>query len=221
MLESSFLEKEEEFFFNRQEDRKEVKRMTKIFLPVRAKRKIQNITDLIMTALLPVLMVYSLIGEDVHEWAGIVLFALFLLHNGLNWKWYKNLFQARYNGVRVLGTVVNILIFLLMLSLMASGIVMSRYVFQFLAIDGGASLARTVHLAASYWFYVLASVHLGLHGGDAHGPASKGIPNGKGIPQTEYCFANCRCTAFCLWNLCLCTAGCKRLYAIADGICLL
>lgn len=128
------------------------------------KRKIQNIVDSIMTALLPVLMAYSLLGEDVHEWAGIAMFVLFLFHNGLNWKWHKNLFQGKYSGVRLLGTTVNILIFLLMIFLMVSGIVMSRYAFSFLAIEKGISLARTIHLVASYWFYVLTSVHLGLHG---------------------------------------------------------
>lgn len=130
------------------------------------KRKFQIFVDFAMAALLPVLMAYSLLGEAVHEWVGVAMFALFLFHNALNWKWYKNLFGGRYSGVRLLGTVVNILLLLLMLSLMASGIVMSRYAFQFLVIEGGgASLARTVHLAASYWCYVLTSVHLGLHGG--------------------------------------------------------
>ena len=82
------------------------------------KRKIQNLIDIIMAALLPVLMGYSLLGEDVHEWVGIVMFVLFLFHNGLNWKWHKNLFHGKYSGMRLLGTAVNILIFLLMLSLM-------------------------------------------------------------------------------------------------------
>ncbi|EEG75289.1 DUF4405 domain-containing protein [[Clostridium] hylemonae] len=129
------------------------------------KRKFQIFVDFAMAALLPVLMAYSLLGEAVHEWVGVAMFSLFLFHNALNWKWYKNLFGGRHSSVRLLGTAVNILILLLMLSLMASGIVMSRYAFQFLAIEGGASLARTVHLAASYWCYVLTSVHLGLHGG--------------------------------------------------------
>ena len=129
------------------------------------KRKIQIFVDFTMAALLPVLMAYSLLGEAVHEWVGVAMFVLFLFHNALNWKWYKHLFGDKYSGVRLLGTIVNILILLLMLSLMASGIVMSRYAFQFLAIEGGASLARTAHLVASYWCYVLASAHLGLHGG--------------------------------------------------------
>ncbi|RHR26256.1 DUF4405 domain-containing protein [Clostridium sp. AF19-22AC] len=125
----------------------------------------KKIIDILMTVLLPVLMAYSLLGKDIHEWAGVAMFLLFILHHVLNFKWHKNLFRGKYSGVRILGTTVNLLIFLLMLSLMASGIIMSHYVFPFLTIEGGASLARTVHLVASYWCYVLTSVHLGLHGG--------------------------------------------------------
>lgn len=117
-----------------------------------------------MTALLPLLMAYSLVGETFHEWAGVAMFMLFLLHHGLNWRWHKNLFHGRYSTIRVIGTAINTLIFLLMLALTVSGIVMSRYAFRFLSIESGTSLARTVHLAASYWCYVLTSIHLGLHG---------------------------------------------------------
>lgn len=128
------------------------------------KRKVQIVIDVIMTVLLPVLMSYSLIGEAIHEWAGIAMFMLVLLHHGLNWKWHKNLLHGKYSGLRILGIAVNTVISLLMLALMISGIVMSRHVFSFLGLDGGTSLARTVHLVASYWCYVLTAFHLGLHG---------------------------------------------------------
>lgn len=128
------------------------------------KRKIQMAVDLLMTAILLLLMAYSLVGEEAHEWMGIGMFLLFLIHHGLNWKWHKNLFKGRYSGIRVMGTVLNVLIFLLMITLMVSGIAMSRYVFASIPLGGGTSLARTVHLIGSYWCYVLISVHLGLHG---------------------------------------------------------
>lgn len=128
------------------------------------KRRVQVAVDFFMTALLPILMFYELVGQATHEWAGVAMFLLFILHHALNWKWHKSLFKGRYTTVRALGTTINLLIFLLMLSLMTSGIAMSRHVFSFLGLDGGASLARTVHLVASYWCYVLTAYHLGLHG---------------------------------------------------------
>lgn len=40
-----------------------------------AKRKVQVAVDLFMTALLPILMSYELVGQATHEWAGVVMFA--------------------------------------------------------------------------------------------------------------------------------------------------
>lgn len=45
------------------------------------KKKIRMASDLLMVFLLPVLMAYSLVGEAAHEWIGIVMFLLFLLHH--------------------------------------------------------------------------------------------------------------------------------------------
>ena len=59
-----------------------------------AKRNIKMATDLVMTMLLPVLMAYSLVGEAIHEWLGIVMFLLFIVHQALNRQWYKNLFRG-------------------------------------------------------------------------------------------------------------------------------
>ena len=37
-----------------------------------------------MLILLPLLMAYSLIGESIHEWLGITMFAVFILHHIIN-----------------------------------------------------------------------------------------------------------------------------------------
>lgn len=44
-----------------------------------------------------------------------------------------------------------------MLSSMVSGIVMSRYVFDFLPIQGGWGWARTLHMLAAYWGFLYGS----------------------------------------------------------------
>lgn len=123
----------------------------------------QIIVDLAMTAMLPVLMAYALVGEAAHEWVGISMFILFIIHHILNYRWHQNILKGRYSGIRILGTVINILIFAIMICLMVSGIIMSKHVFIFLHISGGTSFVRTMHLLASYWGFVLMSVHLGLH----------------------------------------------------------
>lgn len=145
-------------------------------------KKIFQITiDLAMTAMLPILMAYALVGEAVHEWVGISMFILFILHHILNYRWHQNLLKGRYSGIRIIGTVINILIFVIMISLMVSGIIISRHVFIFLHINIGISIARTVHLLASYWGFALMSVHIGLHWGIFMGISKKV----RGIKRTS------------------------------------
>lgn len=137
------------------------------------KKIFKIIVDLAMTAMLPVLMAYARVGEATHEWVGISMFILFITHHILNYRWHQNLLKRRYYGIRILGTVINILIFVIMICLMVSGIMLSRHVFTLLNISGGTSYLRTMHLLASYWGFVLMSVHLGLHWGILMGIAKK------------------------------------------------
>ena len=82
--------------------------------------------DLAMTVLLFCLMAYLLVGETAHEWLGVAMFGLFLLHHGLNGHWHHNLAKGRYTPLRVFQTVVDVLILLAMAGLMVSGVILSR-----------------------------------------------------------------------------------------------
>lgn len=121
------------------------------------------LVDLLMTVALLFLMTYNMLGDAFHEWVGAGMLVLFLLHHILNFKWSRAIFRGKYTAYRVLQTALVLLILLTMLGSLVSGIILSRHVFTFLGIDGGRSLARTVHLVCSYWNLVLLSVHLGLH----------------------------------------------------------
>ena len=112
--------------------------------------------------LLPLLMAYSLIGETAHEYLGIGMFLLFVIHHILNIAWWKNLIRGKYTPIRIVGTVLNFVLVIIMLALPISGMILSRHVFRFLHF-GGAATARTVHLMASYWGLVLMSFHAGMH----------------------------------------------------------
>lgn len=129
------------------------------------KMKIKMGIDLLMTALLLLLMAYQVTGQMFHEWFGAGMLVLFLLHNILNTGWYKNLFKGKYRLLRIIQTIVNFSVLVTMLCLGFSGIVLSRHVFAVFSIHGPMATARTMHLAASYWGFVLMSVHLGFHWG--------------------------------------------------------
>lgn len=121
------------------------------------------IVDILMLIAMPLLMGYMLIGAKLHEWIGTGIFLLFILHHILNYKWLKLIFKGKYSAARIFNMAANVLVFICMLGLMYSGIVMSRYVFAFLPINGGAASARKIHMLCSYWGFVLMSLHLGLH----------------------------------------------------------
>ena len=105
-------------------------------------KKVRMTIDIMMVVLLPLLMAYSLIGENIHEVLGICMFALFIAHHVINRKWWPGIFtpkraeemngghfrhKGKYNAVRILNTVVNLLLAVFMLLQPVSGILMSKY----------------------------------------------------------------------------------------------
>ena len=133
------------------------------------------VVDALMTLALLFLMGYQFWGDVAHEWVGASMFLLFVLHHILNRNWYKSLFKGKYTPVRIFQLIVDMLLFLAMIGLMVSGIMLSNHVFSFLNIQGGMSFARLLHMAASYWGFVLMALHLGLHWGMFLGMTRKAL----------------------------------------------
>ena len=76
--------------------------------------------DIAMTIALILLMAYQLIGEEAHEWIGIIMFLLFVLHHILNIAWSRNIFKGKYNIRRIVQTLLVVLILLCMFGSMIS-----------------------------------------------------------------------------------------------------
>lgn len=149
------------------------------------KRPAKAFTDAALTILLLACMGCQFFGGMSHELLGTAMLALLILHHVLNRKWYGSLFKGRYGAVRALYTVLGLLLIVVTLALMYSGVVISRYVFGFLQIESGTALARRLHLACSYWGFILMSLHIGLHCGRAFAAMNRRI----------------RCAALALWML--------------------
>ena len=132
--------------------------------------------DLVLTALLPLLMAYTLVGEVAHEWLGLAMLLLFIAHHALNIRWITGLFKGRYSVWRMLNTGVNLLLAVDFVFLAVSSVMLSNHVFAFLPISGDMAFARKAHMLASYWGFILMSVHAGLHGSMAVGMAKKALP---------------------------------------------
>jgi hypothetical protein len=143
---------------------------------VTVKAKLKIVVDILMTVSLLLLMAYSLIGTDWHEYIGIAMFVLFVVHHFLNRSWSRNVLKGRYSVFRVVQVVLVVLVLLSMIGSMVSGIILSRHVFAALPIHIGKALARTVHMLAAYWGFLLMSIHLGLHWNQIKIMAEKFIP---------------------------------------------
>ena len=121
------------------------------------------VVDAAMTVVLLLLMGYSRIGEEAHEWLGIGMTVLFVLHHILNRKWIAALFRGRYTAFRVFQTLLACVIFVGLAISTYTGIMLSKHVFRFLGFTTGMADARELHLRSGYWNFILLSLHLGLH----------------------------------------------------------
>ena len=142
------------------------------------KQNLRITVDAVMTAILLLLAGYSKIGEEAHEWLGVAMTALFVMHHILNRNWFKSLYLGKYKPYRVFQTVTAALILMTMLGSAVSGVILSRYIFASLNL-GGAYVARTVHMLCGYWNFVLLSLHLGIHWGMIIGIAARKLPKNK------------------------------------------
>ena len=124
---------------------------------------IKRIVDVCMTVFLLCLMAYQVTGEALHEWIGIGMTILVIIHQILNRKWYGVIFKGKYNPYRIVTTVVNIALLLSFALTAFCGMSMSGHAVPFLYGMTKVSFARRMHLSMSHWAFVLMGLHLGMH----------------------------------------------------------
>ena len=127
------------------------------------KYMIRLIVDSLMTVLLILLMAYQVTEEAFHEWVGMSMAVILIVHHILNIKWYSVLFKGRYNAYRVITTAVNTLLLASVVLTALGGMSMSNYAVPFMNGIIDLVFAKTAHLALSYWSFILMGLHLGLH----------------------------------------------------------
>ena len=72
--------------------------------------KIKRIIDISMTLVLLCLMAYQVTGEADHEFIGVGMTLLCIVHQILNRRWYGALLKGKYRAFRILQTGINILL---------------------------------------------------------------------------------------------------------------
>ena len=125
--------------------------------------RVKHILDVLLGIGLLLLMSYQVTGEAWHEWTGIGMTVLMILHQILNRKWYAALVKGRYTPLRTVQTAVNAALVICFVLTALCGINMSVHAVPFLSEFLRASLGRRLHLTLSHWCFVLMGLHLGLH----------------------------------------------------------
>ncbi|MBQ5316789.1 MAG: DUF4405 domain-containing protein [Oscillospiraceae bacterium] len=119
--------------------------------------------DVVLTVLLLFLMAYQVTGDVLHEWLGIAMTVTLIVHHVLNRGFYKSLFKGEFSPYRIAMTAVNTLLLISFCMTAVSGMAMSGHAVPFMYGLIDVMTARTMHLAFSYWSFILMGVHIGLH----------------------------------------------------------
>ena len=132
---------------------------------VNNKRKfpLRLVTDVSLTVLLLCLMAYQITGEVLHEWIGMAMTLLVIIHQVINRRWYAALFKGKYGAYRTVSTLVNVILVASFILTAFCGMAMSGYAVPFLYGMAPISFVRVTHLSMSHWSFVLMGLHLGLH----------------------------------------------------------
>ncbi|MBQ1899774.1 MAG: DUF4405 domain-containing protein [Erysipelotrichaceae bacterium] len=125
--------------------------------------KMKMFIDIAMLASLLFLMAYQITGDLFHEWIGIGMTALAIVHQILNRKWYGSLFKGKRSPYRILSMVINVFLILSFFVTALCGMSMSSHAAPFLYGILQLSFARRMHLSLSHWSFVLMGLHLGMH----------------------------------------------------------
>ena len=118
---------------------------------------------IVMALVLVAIMTTALVQEAPHEWLGVTLFVLMAIHIVLNRKWLASIFRGHHSALRIVQIVVIVGLAACIIGQFASSLVLSKHAFGFLPAFPGAGWARSVHMLCSYWAFVLAFAHAGLH----------------------------------------------------------
>lgn len=123
---------------------------------------LKAIVDIALLVILIMLASYIIVSNKVHEILGIVFFSLFIIHNILNYKYYKLLFKRKYTLINIINLSLIIILFILIILNMISAIFVSIDIFSFIKTNN-AALGRKLHLISTIYTFIFSSLHLGFN----------------------------------------------------------
>jgi hypothetical protein len=122
--------------------------------------RIRLILDFASLALVLLCLAYWWLGNLSHELFGTALFALVIVHNVFNRRWYSNVARKLGDGPRLLNAGAIACLATAMTVMLVSSLLISRDLFSFRSLGGGFAV-REIHMFAAYWLLMILALHLG------------------------------------------------------------
>lgn len=115
-----------------------------------------------MTLCILVVMDYSFTANAIHEMLGLFIALLFIVHNALSRHWYTAIGKGKMNLHRILSTITNLLLLVMMLLVTVTGVLISQTVFSVFSLSENL-WAHQLHMLSAYLGFILSAIHLGFH----------------------------------------------------------
>ena len=131
-------------------------------------RRYLRMIDVLLTILLIAVVSTSLRDEVSHEWLGLALIILMAGHLWLNRGGLLHPLARIASGKApttqgILRLITDILLMAILVCMAWSTLVISQHALWWLPQLPGAADARAMHMACSYWLFVLSFIHAGQH----------------------------------------------------------
>jgi hypothetical protein len=148
--------------------------------------RLRLLLDFISVGLLIACLAYWWLDNLAHEIFGTALFALVIVHNVFNRRFYGSVGRGRRDFVRLFNIAIVASLAVAMLIMLVTSLLISRDIFAFMALDGVFAL-REIHMFAAYWVLLIIAVHLGTR----WTVVMTIIRNGLGLSQASLVRSSC------------------------------
>ena len=123
---------------------------------------IRNSLNPLMILCILIVMDYHFIDNAIHEILGLFIVMLFFIHNALNRQWYTAIGKVKMDLLRILNTITNLLLLVMMFLVSVTGVLISQTVFSSFSLSDNL-LAHQLHILSAYLGFILSAIHLGFH----------------------------------------------------------
>lgn len=123
--------------------------------------------DIALVLLFLIIMEPKFTGLVLHEWIGLIVGIIFIVHVFMHWQWIveatKKYFK-KFPKKAKLNYVLDILLLLGSVGILLSALPISRKIgFGWLGIGGDLNMWQHLHVAFSFLTLFIIAIHLGLH----------------------------------------------------------